>query len=35
MARAKTFYEWSFKLKIGRLDNPGKPELGYWDISTK
>ena len=30
MARAKTFYESVFKLKIGRLDNPGNPELEYW-----
>jgi predicted enzyme related to lactoylglutathione lyase len=30
MARAKTFYETVFKLKIEKLDSPGKPELEYW-----
>ena len=30
MARAKTFYESVFKLKIEKLENPGKPELEYW-----
>jgi hypothetical protein len=30
MKRAKAFYESVFKVKIEKLDNPGKPELDYW-----
>jgi predicted enzyme related to lactoylglutathione lyase len=30
MQRARAFYEAVFKLKIQKMDNPGKPELDYW-----
>jgi predicted enzyme related to lactoylglutathione lyase len=34
MARAKAFYESVFKLKIEKLDNPGKPEMDYWTFPS-
>ena len=30
MKRARAFYESVFKLKIGKMDNPGNPGMDYW-----